>query len=239
MHLVKVFNVKHHDDRVMSLVTERPQSFRFKNGEFAMIGLYSEKYQRDIFRAYSIVSTNYEDFLEFLSIKIEDGPFTSMLKDIKPGDEIMLKPKTTGTLVIDYLTPKTNLFLLATGTGVAPFMSIIRDHETYSRFQNVWLYHTVRYKSERAYHDMLDQCMAENPQFTYIDSVTREPHCRPERFWTYLAQQGTLHPERDAILVCGSPALNVETREKLNALGFQEGNTGEMGDYLVERAFVD
>lgn len=239
MYSVKVFHVTHHDDRVFTFVTERPQSFRFKNGEFAMIGLYSEQYKREIFRAYSIVSTNYEDFLEFLSIKIEDGPFTSMLKDIQPGDEILLKPKTTGTLVVDYLTPKQNLFLLATGTGVAPFMSIIRDPYTYERFEHVWLYHTVRMKSERAYHNMLEQCMAENPQFKYIDSVTREPHCRTERFWTYLEQLGPLYPARDAVLVCGSPALNAETRERLGALGFAEGNTGEMGDFLVERAFVD
>jgi ferredoxin--NADP+ reductase len=238
MHTVKVQAVTHFDDRVFSFVTERPQSFRFKNGEFAMIGLPGPE-GRDIWRAYSIVSTNYEDFLEFLSIKIEDGPFTSMLKNIQPGDEIMLKPKTTGSLVVDYLTPKTNLLLLATGTGVAPFMSIIRDHETYSRFNHVWLYHTVRRKSERAYHDLLDQCMAENPQFTYIDSVTREDYCRPERFWTYLAQLGPLVPGRDAALVCGSPALNTEARERLGAMGFAEGNTGEMGDFLVERAFVD
>ena len=145
----KVIEITHYSDRLFSFKTTRDKTFRFKNGEFCMIGLQGDK--RPLLRAYSIVSTNYDDHLEFLSIKVPDGPLTSKLQNIQVGDEILVNPKVTGSLVVDYLTPKENLVMLATGTGIAPFVSIAQDPETYSRFKRVYLFHTVRTVYEITY----------------------------------------------------------------------------------------
>ena len=158
MHTVEVTSVTHYSDRLFSFTTNRPRTFRFKNGEFAMIGLPEEMYngEKQVFRAYSIVSTNYDDHIEFLSIKVPNGPLTSILQNIQEGDEILIKPKTVGSLVIDYLNPSDNLVLLSTGTGIAPFMSIISDYQTYDRFKNVYLFHTVRNINELSYINEID-----------------------------------------------------------------------------------
>lgn len=234
----KVLEVKHYSDRLFSFKTTRDKSFRFKNGEFAMIGLELEP--KPIYRAYSIVSTNYDNHLEFLSIKVPDGPLTTHLKEISPQDKILIKPKCTGSLVCDYLYPKENLVMLATGTGIAPFMSIARDFETYERFKNVFIFHTVREAKELAYKTELDNGY-EWGNLKYVDTVTREQYNRSGRFWNYLKEYlpGGLNSERDAIMVCGSPELNSQCRQDFKANGWREGNLGENGDFMLERAFAD
>lgn len=241
MFVEKVTEVKHYSDRLFSFKTTRDKSFRFKNGEFAMIGLPAEEEGgRPIFRAYSVVSTRYDDHLEFLSIKVEDGPLTSRLQNIQPGDEILVKPKCTGSLVIDYLKPTENLVMLSTGTGIAPFMSITRDFETYYKYQNIWLFHTVREKAELAYRPELSLIESDVP-FRYIESVTREDYPRKGRFWDHIDEflPGGLTLGRDSVMVCGSTDLNKQCRAQFTEQGWVEGNLGEAGDFMLERAFVD
>ena len=229
----KVLRITHYSDSMFSFRTTRDRSFRFKNGEFCMIGL------NGIFRAYSIVSTNYDDYIEFLSIKVPDGPLTSKLQQIRAGDIIDIKPKTTGSLCVDYLQPKENLILLCTGTGVAPFMSVVRDFETYDRFEKVHIYHTTRLVSEQVYRDEMKEA-AEHFPLSYTGTVTQEPHDNAGRFWSYLEADFTaeLDKKDNAIMVCGSPSLNKQCRTKFSEMGWQEGNHGEMGDFLLERAFA-
>lgn len=203
-----------------------------------MIGF--NKLNSNIYRAYSIVSTNYEDHLEFLSIKVEGGPFTSGLKLLKQGDSLSLKPKSTGSLVIDYLIPKDNLILLSTGTGIAPFMSIVNDPFTYERFKNVYLFHTVRNKNELCYKTRLNM-LEKNLPFNYVESVTKEDYFRKGRFWNFINEYlpNSFNKKDMSIMVCGSPELNKECRSLFLQNQWVEGNTGEMGDFLLERAFVD
>ena len=229
--------VHHWTDKTFSFKTTRSQTFRFVNGEFAMIGLDVEP--RPILRAYSIVSTNYEDYLEFLSIKVPDGPLTSRLQHLKVGDEVIVNPKTTGSLCIDYVHAKPNLILLSTGTGLAPFMSIVNDIETYNKFKNVYLFHTVRTKNELAYNSRL--AILQNMfKFRYISTVTREDFDRPGRFWDYIEPTlgRTFRKDLDVVMACGSPEMNKECREYFSELDWQEGNTGENGDFMLERAFA-
>lgn len=243
MHTVEVTSVTHYSDRLFSFTTNRPRTFRFKNGEFAMIGLPEEKYNgaKQVFRAYSLVSTNYDDHIEFLSIKVPNGPLTSILENIQEGDEILIKPKTVGSLVIDYLNPSDNLVLLSTGTGIAPFMSIISDYETYDRFKNVYLFHTVRNINELSYINEIDNLVDLFRGLVYINTVTQEPYVRPGRFWPYIEDYlpGGFTKGRDTVMVCGSPDLNKGCRTMFKSLGWQEGNVGESGDFLLERAFAD
>ena len=237
MQYETVLEVTHYTDRLFKFKTTRDKSFKFKNGEFAMIGLETET--KPLLRAYSITSTCYEDHLEFLSIKVPDGPLTSRLQNILEGDTILIKPKTTGSLVIDYLKPKKNLVLLATGTGIAPFISIVNDYETYERFENVLLFHTVRDKNELAYLKELTE-LSQNMNLKYIESVTNGNYVREGRFWDWIEESlpNNFSMERDSIMVCGSPELNKECRTMFSELGWQEGNTGEMGDFMLERAFA-
>ena len=239
MNTETVTRVTHHSDRLFSFRTTRSPGFRFKNGEFAMIGLDAEP--RPVFRAYSMVSTCYEEELEFLSIKVPDGPLTSRLQHIRAGDEILIKPKTTGSLCIDYLEQRPNLVLLSTGTGIAPFVSIVRDPETYDKYSQVYLFHTVRQVAELAYLDELRQLETDNPAFLYVETVTRETYHREGRFWNHILSTlgRDLDPAQDAIMVCGSPELNRITRTQFTDGGWSEGNQGEMGSFLLERAFAD
>jgi len=237
----KVLEVKHYSDRLFSFKTTRDRGFRFKNGEFAMIGLPAEEGSKPLFRAYSIVSTNYDEHLEFLSIKVPDGPLTSKLQHLAVGDDIQVKPKCTGSLVIDYLKPTKNLVMLSTGTGIAPFVSIARDLvQTYEQFENVYLFHTVRNKNELAYRPEL-ALMESDVNFLYIESVTREPYPRIGRFWDHIEEflDGGLTLGRDSVMVCGSPDLNKQCRTMFKEQGWAEGNTGEAGDFMLERAFAD
>lgn len=248
-----VLSVHHWTDRLFSFKTTRDQALRFSNGHFTMIGLRVDG--KPLLRAYSIVSANYEDHLEFLSIKVQDGPLTSRLQHIKVGDKIVVGKKPTGTLLIDYLLPGKNLYLFGTGTGLAPFLSIIRDPETYEKFEKVILVHGVREIAELAYHDYLTQELPDHEflgemvtaQMLYYPTVTRQLFKNQGRI-TALLESGKLQtdlgmpkfdPEHDRAMLCGSPALLKDMKHLLESLGFMEGNTTKPGDFVVERAFVE
>ena len=248
-----VLTVQHWTDRLFSFTTTRDASLRFSNGHFTMIGLRVEG--KPLLRAYSIVSANYEEQLEFLSIKVPDGPLTSKLQHIQPGDKIIVGRKPTGTLLIDYLLPGKRLFLLGSGTGLAPFLSVARDPESYDRFEKVIVVHGVREVAELCYRDYLtkvlpnDEVLGEmvSRQMIYYPSVTREEFVNQGRITT-LIDNGQLtsdlglpdlDPAVDRIMICGSPGLNKDMRAILDAKGFREGNTTKPGDYVIERAFVD
>ena len=248
-----VLTVQHWTDRLFSFTTTRDASLRFSNGHFTMIGLRVEG--KPLLRAYSIVSANYEEQLEFLSIKVPDGPLTSRLQHIQPGDKIIVGRKPTGTLLIDYLLPGKRLFLLGSGTGLAPFLSVARDPESYDRFEKVIVVHGVREVAELCYRDYLtkvlpnDEVLGEmvSRQMIYYPSVTREEFVNQGRITT-LIDNGQLtsdlglpdlDPAVDRIMICGSPGLNKDMRAILDAKGFREGNTTKPGDYVIERAFVD
>jgi len=248
-----VLSVHHWTDRLFSFTTTRDQTLRFSNVHFTMIGLRVDG--KPLLRAYSTVSTNTEDHLEFLSIKVQDGPLTSRLQHIQVGDKIVVGKKPTGTLLIDYLLPGKNLYLFGTGTGLAPFLSVIRDPETFEKFEKVILVHGVREVAELAYHDYLTQELPDHEflgemvtaQMLYYPTVTREPFKNQGRI-TALLETGKLQkdlglpkfdPEYDRAMLCGSPALLKDMRHLLESRGFLEGNTTKPGDFVVERAFVE
>lgn len=191
-------------------------------------------------RAYSIASANYEDEIEFLSIKVPDGPLTSRLQHLKVGDEIVVMPKTTGTLTIDNVTSAKNLYLLSTGTGLAPFLSIIRDPGTYEKFENVIVVHTTRTHAEHTYTDLMVE-LAETFSFTYYDTCTQEDYVRKGRFWEHVEHftDNGFNKDTDRVMVCGGPEMNYQCRDYFEGNGFIEGNLGEPNDFVLERAFVD
>ncbi len=249
----EVLSVHHWNDTLFSFKTSRSPGFRFKNGHFTMIGL--EDGDKKIMRAYSIASANYEEQLEFFSIKVEDGPLTSKLQKIKVGDKVLVGKKSTGTLIDDYLLPGKRLFLLSTGTGLAPFMSIIKDPDIYEQFDQVVLTHGVRFKSELAYADYIENELPNNEYFgdiikeklLYYPTVTREPF-RNEGRLTNLMTSGKLaadlgiadlNIETDRFMICGSPAMLNEFCDILDNMGFIGANKGNQGHYVIERAFVE
>lgn len=249
-----VLSVHHWTDRLFSFTTTRDPTLRFSNGHFTMIGLRLEG-GKPLLRAYSIVSANYEEHLEFLSIKVQDGPLTSRLQHIKVGDKIVVGKKPTGTLLIDYLLPARNLYLFGTGTGLAPFMSIVRDPATYEMFEKVILVHGVRQVAELAYHDYLTLELPDHEflgdmvskQLLYYPTVTREPFKHQGRVTT-LIETGKLQadlglpkfdPATDRAMMCGSPGLLRDLKVVLEKREFLEGNTTKPGDFVVERAFVE
>jgi len=249
-----VTSVYHWNEKLFSFRTTRDPGFRFRNGEFVMVGLDSEP--RPIVRAYSIASTNYEEELEFLSIKVPNGRLTSRLQHIRPGDTVLISRKPTGTLVLDDLRPGRRLLLLGTGTGLAPFMSLIKDFETYERFDQVILFHGVRYRSELAYHDFItrqlpyDEIFGElvRAQLVYYPSVTREDFLHTGRVTDLLSSGrmlddlglAPLDPEQDRLMLCGNPQMLKDTRAILDDAGFTiSPRRGEPGDYVIERAFVE
>ena len=249
----KVLSVHHWTDRLFSFTTTRDTSLRFSNGHFTMIGLRVDG--KPLLRAYSIVNPNYEEHLEFLSIKVQDGPLTSRLQHIQVGDTIVVGKKPTGTLLIDYLLPGKNLYLLGTGTGMAPYLSIIRDPETYERFEKVILVHGVREVKELAYHDYLTQELPQHEflgewvsqQFLYYPTVTREAFQNQGRI-TDLIENGKLFadlgltafdPAIDRVMLCGSPQMLKDLKQMLEARHLKEGNTTTPGDFVIERAFAD
>lgn len=248
-----VLAVHHWTDRLFSFTTTRGPSLRFHNGHFTMIGLRVNG--KPLLRAYSVASANYEEHLEFLSIKVPDGPLTSRLQNIQPGDTVIVGNKPTGTLLIDYLLPGKRLYMMSSGTGLAPFMSIIRDPATYEKFEEVILVHGVRHANELAYHDyittdlhrheLLGEMVTE--QLRYYPTVTREPYRNTGRT-TDLIISGklftdlgvpTLDPAEDRVMICGSPGLLKDLKVLLEMRNFKEGNTSTPGDYVVERAFVE
>jgi ferredoxin/flavodoxin---NADP+ reductase len=249
----KVLEVHHWTDRLFTFKTTRDASLRFSNGHFTMIGLRVEG--KPLLRAYSVVSANYEDHLEFLSIKVPDGPLTSRLQHVKVGDTIIVGRKPTGTLLIDYLLPGKRLFLLSTGTGLAPFMSIVRDPETYERFEQIILVHGVRQKDELAYYDLLVKHLPAHEvlgelitsQLRYYPTVTREAYKNMGRV-TDLMQTGKmfedlgiapLDAQHDRVMICGSPGMLRDIKHMLESRGFAEGSTSKPGAFVIERAFAE
>ena len=249
----RVLSVHHWTDRLFSFTTTRDSALRFSNGHFTMIGLRGEN-GKPLLRAYSIASANYEEHLEFLSIKVPDGPLTSRLQHIQVGDTIIVGKKPTGTLLIDYLLPAKRLYLLGTGTGLAPFMSIIRDPETYEKFEQVVLLHGVRQVQELAYHDYITQELPQHEflgdivkaQLLYHPTVTREPFKNQGRITEVLSgpvlteQLGLppLNREEDRVMICGSPEMLRDLKALCEARGFVEGSTTTPGEFVIERAFV-
>ncbi len=249
----RVLSVHHWTDRLFTFTTTRDPALRFSNGHFTMIGLRVN--DKPLLRAYSIVSANYEEHLEFLSIKVPEGPLTSRLQHIKVGDTIIVGKKPTGTLLIDYLLPGKRLYLLSTGTGLAPFMSVIRDPETYEKFEQVILVHGVRHVDELAYHDLMVDHLPQHEflgemvrqKLLYYPTVTREPYKHMGRV-TDLIENGKLFADlelppldrvHDRVMICGSPAMLNDLKHMLEKRGFIEGNTTMPGDFVIERAFAE
>ena len=249
----RVLSVHHWTDKLFTFTTTRDPALRFSNGHFTMIGLRVNG--KPLLRAYSIVSANYEEHLEFLSIKVPDGPLTSKLQHMKVGDTIIVGKKPTGTLLIDYLNPGKRLYMLSTGTGMAPFMSIIRDPETYERFEQVILVHGVRNKDELAYHDLVTEHLPAHEflgemvssKLRYYPTVTREAYKNMGRVTT-LMESGKIFsdlglppidPATDRVMICGSPGMLRDIKHMLEGKGFKEGNTSKPGDFVIERAFAE
>ena len=249
----EVTAVHHWTDRLFSFKTTRDRGFRFKNGHFTMIGL--EQGGKPLLRAYSMASANYEDELEFFSIKVPDGPLTSQLQNIRVGDELLVNSKATGTLVQDSLLPGKNLYLIATGTGLAPFLSIIRDPEIYEHYDKVILTHGCRHVDELAYRELITEHLPQHEylgqdvreKLLYYPTVTREAFVNNGRL-TDLLETGKLaadlglspiNPENDRFMVCGSPSMLKEICSLLDSRGFREARHGEAAHYVIERAFVE
>ena len=252
-HHEKVLSVHHWTDRLFSFKTTRDPSFRFRSGQFVMMGLASEG--KPLLRAYSLASAHYDDQLEFFSIKVPNGPLTSRLQHLKEGDEILVSRKPTGTLVTDNLRPGRALYLLGTGTGLAPFLSIIRDPEAYEKFDRIVVAHGVRWIADLAYGSYIQDDLPNDEligdlvrdKLIYYPTVTREPFRNRGRLSAALesdrlATDNGLLPidrDQDRFMLCGSPAMLADIRTILKARGFEEGNHGEPGDYVIEKAFVD
>jgi ferredoxin--NADP+ reductase len=248
-----VTSVHHWNESLFSFKTTRDMSFRFKNGHFTMIGLENEG--RPLLRAYSIASANYEEELEFFSIKVADGPLTSKLQNLQIGDQVYVSRKPTGTLVMDHLLPGKHLYLISTGTGLAPFLSIIKDPEIYERYDRIILTHGVRTVDELAYRQMITEHLPNNEFFgedvrhklLYYPTVTREKFDNQGRL-TDLLRTGKLfkdlgmpmpNVDDDRFMLCGSPGLLKDFCNILDRNGFSETRNGNMGNYVIERAFVE
>ncbi len=248
-----VTHVRHWTDTLFSFRTTRGPGLRFENGQFVMIGLMVDG--KPLLRAYSVVSANYEEELEFLSIKVANGPLTSRLQHIREGDQVLVGRKATGTLLLDNLKPGRHLYLIGTGTGLAPFMSIIKDPTAYERFGKVVLVHGVREVAELAYsediqrrlpeHELVGEMLKE--QLIYYPTVTREPFRNRGRI-TEIIENGRLFadiglppldPEHDRVMLCGSPQMLTDMTAILKARGFEEGNSSTPASYVIEKAFVE
>lgn len=251
-HAVEVTDVQHHTDRVFTLRTTRPDTFRFESGEFTMLGL--DTGDKVISRAYSMINSKYDEELGFLSIKVPDGEFTSRLQHIQLGDELLIGKKPTGTLTIDAVAPGRVLYLFSTGTGIAPFLSLIQDPDLYPRYDKIVLNHTCRFKGDLVFDQWIREEMPEHPlvgeeaaeKLLYYPTVTRERYEREGRVTLHL-RDGRLHEElalpsidraQDRAMICGSPGMLEEISSTLEEMGFQSGDRGVAGDYAIEKAFV-
>ena len=251
--LEEVLSVHHWNDSLFSFRTSRQQSLRFENGHFIMIGLEVEG--KPLMRAYSVASANYQPELEFFSIKVPDGPLTSRLQNIQVGDRVIMSTKPTGTLIAGNLKPGKHLYLLGTGTGLAPFLSIIRDPDIYERFEKIILVHGVRHVSELAYQQLIEEALPQDEylgdcvreQLIYYPTVTREPYKHNGRI-TDLMTSGKLFldiglpkptSDDDRFMLCGSPSMLKDLCRILDERGFTESRHGHLADYVIERAFVE
>ncbi len=247
-----VLSVRHWTDKTFSFTSTRPPGFRFRSGEFAMIGLMSDG--KPLVRAYSIASPNWADELEFYSIKVDDGPLTSRLQHLAEGDQILIRPKPVGTLVHDALIPGKRLVLFSTGTGIAPFVSIIRDPETYEKFDQVVLTHTCRDLHELDYgFEIVRQCNEDEllsevvgDQLIHIPTTTREQSDEMGRMTDWLNDGrftertgAPLSKETDRVMICGSMAMLQEHKAICEQIGMIEGSNSEPGEFVIEKAFVD
>lgn len=252
-YVERVTYVHHWTDSLFTLRTTRDPGFRFTSGQFVMLGLEVEG--RPLLRAYSIASAYYADELEFYSIKVPDGPLTSRLRNIRVGDEILVGKKPTGTLILDGLRPGKTLYMLGTGTGLAPWLSLVRDPEVYERFEKVVVTHTVREVADLNYREFLSHDLPNDPdlgemvapKLIYYPSVTREPFEHQGRI-TDLIESGQLFrdiglpeldPSRDRLMLCGGPSVLADLKAQLLARGFEEGSVATPGDFVLERAFVE
>ncbi|ESW61046.1 MAG: ferredoxin--NADP reductase [Rhodobacter sp. CACIA14H1] len=248
-----VTQVTHWTDRLFSFRVTRPRSLRFRSGEFVMIGLLGDN-GKPLLRAYSIASPAWDEELEFYSIKVPDGPLTSKLQHIQPGDEIILRPKPVGTLVHDALLPGKRLWFLATGTGIAPFASLMREPETYEKYDQVIMMHTCREVAELEYGRQLVESLKDDPligelvgdKLLYYPTTTREEFHHMGRVTDNLtsgkvfADLGlpAMNPAEDRAMVCGSLAFNVDVKKILEDFGLTEGANSDPQQFVVEKAFV-
>ena len=239
----RVTEITHWSDKTFSFKTTRDSGFNFRTGEFTMMGMMVNG--KKIMRAYSMASANYDDYIEWVSIKLKDGPLTSHLQKIKVGDIVLRNNKSTGTLVNDHLKPGRNLYLISTGTGIAPFLGIIKDLETYEKFSHVILTHTVQYENELIYKEHLEN-FTPNGKFTYFNTLTQQdwPHTgritqwiKDDTLWSQTTGN-QYDPTQDRMMICGSMGLNKDIVDWLNGIGATEGNNKEQGTYVVEKAFV-
>ena len=249
---LKVLDVRHWTDKTFSFHTERPKSFRFRSGEFAMIGL--ENGEKPLLRAYSIASPSWSEKLQFYSIKVDNGPLTSKLQHIKKGDFIILRPKSVGTLVIDALLPGKRLILFSTGTGIAPFTSLIRDPDVYEKFDEVILTQTCRYINELSFGKYIfkkieeDEILSEiiNSKLKLITSITREKYIKEGRITEWLKSEKfknetgeELNLEKDRVMICGSISMLNDHKTICEKIGMKEGSNSSPGHFVIEKAFVD
>ncbi len=248
-----VLAVKHYTDKTFAFTLTRPKSFRFRSGEFIMLGLMGEK--KPIMRAYSIASPSWDDKLDFYSIKVENGPLTSRLQHIKVGDKVLLGRKPVGTLVLDALLPGKRLFMLSTGTGIAPFASLIRDPQVYEDYDQVILTHTCREIAELAYGFEIVKNVRDDPlvgefvgdKLVHVASVTREAYdcegrittlIETDRLWDFLPTNGPLDPKSDRVMICGSMEMTLDLKAICEQRGLVEGSNSKPGDFVIEKAFV-
>lgn len=248
-----VLSVHHWNDTLFSFKTTRDAGFRFRNGEFTMVGMEVEG--RPLLRAYSMASANHEETLEFFSIKVPDGPLTSRLQHLKQGQSVLIGKKPTGTLVTDNLLPGRHLYLLGTGTGLAPFLSLIKDPSIYDAFEKIVLVHGVRFIKDLAYQDYISTTLPNDEylggmvaeQLIYYPTVTREPYKHNGRI-TALMESGKLFEDiglpaidhtQDRAILCGGPGMLEDTRSFFEARGFEEGTRANLGSFLIEKAFVE
>ena len=261
VYALKVQEVRHYTDRLFFFRTERPQDFRFRSGEFVMIGLPPEIMAagggdaKTIWRAYSIASPAWEEDIDFFSIKVPNGPLTSKLQKITIGDTLWMRKKATGTLVHDALIPGKHLFLLSTGTGIAPFASVIRDPETYEKFEKVYLIQTCREVAELQYgkdlveeirnHEILSEIVGD--KLVHYTTTTREDSECMGRM-TDLMRSGKLYRDldiaplnkaTDRVMICGSMAMLQDAKKMCEEAGLVEGSNSQPGEFVIERAFVD
>ncbi len=248
-----VLSVRHWTDELFSLRLTRPAAFRFRSGEFVMLGLMVDG--KPILRAYSMASPAWDDGLDFYSIKVQDGPLTSRLQHVKEGDKVLLGKKPTGTLVLDALLPGKRLYLLSTGTGFAPWASLLRDPETYDKFDQVIVTHTCRHVADLQYSKFITDGLKDDPlvgeeapgKVTYFASTTRDEFPTMGRITDLIESHALfdhlgvepLNRENDRVMICGSMAMLQDTKALVERFGLEEGSNARPGDFVVEKAFAD